>query len=143
MNCMSVFAASRFILPTDLQGAASSPSEAAAAMIDRSCIEEIRHIEQATGRSDVLSGFVDTLEQNLARFAATFRDCVARGDAKSAARAAHSLKGTSRQLGAQALGDLFAAVEASAKAGDYAGALRRFDEGAGLIDISLRALRRA
>ena len=140
---MSAFAAAQFILTTQLQEAASAPIEATAAMIDRSCIEEIRHIEQATGRNDVLSGFVDALEQNLARFAATFRDCVARGDAKSAARAAHSLKGTSRQLGARALGDLFAAVEASAKAGDYAEALRQFDEGAGLIDISLQALRRA
>jgi HPt (histidine-containing phosphotransfer) domain-containing protein len=112
-------------------------------LLDRQSIDEIRHIERKVGRNDVLSGFVRMLEDTLAGFAATFSDCVARGDTAGAARAAHTLKGTCLQLGAQALGDLFADIERSAKAGDYAEAKRKFDGGAGLIAQSLEALKHA
>jgi HPt (histidine-containing phosphotransfer) domain-containing protein len=100
-------------------------NDRADALLDRSLIEEIRRIERATGTSDVLSG------------------CIARGDTAGAVRVAHTLKGTCRQLGAQALGNLFAEIEASAKAGDYAGAKRRFDGAGGLIAESLEALKHA
>jgi HPt (histidine-containing phosphotransfer) domain-containing protein len=120
-----------------------SAIETAVALIDRRCIDEIRHIERATGRNDVLSGFVLMLERNVAGFPAAFRACLDRGDAAGAARAAHTLKGACRQLGAQALGDLFAEIESSAQAGDYAGAQRRFDGGAALVAQSIEALRNA
>jgi HPt (histidine-containing phosphotransfer) domain-containing protein len=120
-----------------------SATETAVPLIDRSCIDEIRHIERVTGRGDVLAGFVAMLERNVAAFPAAFADCLARGDGPGAARAAHTLKGACRQLGAQALGDLFAEVESCAKAADYAGAQRRFDGGATLVAQSLQALRTA
>jgi HPt (histidine-containing phosphotransfer) domain-containing protein len=91
----------------------------------------------------VLSGFVGTLERNLAGFGAAFSDCIARGDAAGAQRAAHTLKGACHQLGAPALGDLFADIERSVQAGDYAEAKRRFDGGASLIAQSLEALKHA
>jgi HPt (histidine-containing phosphotransfer) domain-containing protein len=109
-------------------------------LIDQEPIEEIRGIERATGRTDVFSGFVRKLEGMLDAFGPTFAECVARGDGASAA---HTLKGTSRQLGAKALGDLFAEIEAAAKAADYGGAKRKFDEGAALIAQSIEALRHA
>ncbi len=112
-------------------------------LIDQEPIEEIRRIERATGRNDVFSGFIRKLESMLDAFGPSFAECVARGDGASAVRAAHTLKGSSRQLGARALGDLFAEIEAAAKAADYAGAKRRFDESASLIAQSLEALRRA
>jgi len=112
-------------------------------LIDPQLIEEIRRIERATGRNDVLSGLVRTLEGHLAGFGAAFSGHVARGDTAGAVRAAHTLKGTCRQLGAPALGDLFAEIESSAKAGDYAGARRKFDDGASLIAQSIEALKRA
>lgn len=112
-------------------------------LIDQEPIEEIRGIERATGRTDVFSGFVRKLEGMLDAFGPTFAECVARGDGASAVRAAHTLKGTSRQLGAKALGDLFAEIEAAAKAADYDGAKRKFDEGAALIAQSIEALRHA
>jgi HPt (histidine-containing phosphotransfer) domain-containing protein len=118
-------------------------NEHAGALLDRSLIEEIRRIERATGKHDVLSGFVLKLEGYLAGFGTAFAGCVARGDNAGAVRAAHTLKGTCRQLGAQALGNLFAEIEASAKAGDYAGAKRRFDSAGSLIAESLEALKRA
>ena len=117
--------------------------EAATLLIDPEAIEEIRRIERATGRTDVFSGFVSKLEALVAAFAGTFSDCVARGDAAGAVRAAHTLKGTSRQLGAPALGDLFAEIERVAKAGDYGAARREFDAGAALVAQSIEALKRA
>jgi HPt (histidine-containing phosphotransfer) domain-containing protein len=123
--------------------AAQNDQEQEAALLDRRCIEEIRFIEKASGRNDVFSGFVVTLERNLASFAASFSDCIARGDSAGATRAAHTLKGACHQLGAQALGDLFADIERSAKAGDYAEAKRTFDGGGSLIARSLLALKQA
>lgn len=112
-------------------------------LLDRRYIDDIRTMERAAGRNDVLSRFVTTLEHNLAGFDASFRDCIARGDPAGAARAAHTLKGTCLQLGAQALGKLFADIERCAKAGDYAEAKRRFDGAAALIAQSLQALKHA
>ena len=114
-----------------------------AGLIDRERIDEIRLIERVTGRNDVFSGMVRTLEGSLAGFGAAFSDYIARGDTTGAERAAHTLRGTCHQLGAQALGDLFGDIERSAKAGDYAEAKRRFDGGASLIAESLEALKQA
>lgn len=118
-------------------------SEPAIPLLDRELIEDIRRVERATGRKDVFSGLVGKLEGFLAGFGAEFSGCVARGDAAAAVRAAHTLKGTCRQLGAPALGELFAEIELSAKAGDYVEAKRKFDGGAGLIAESLAALKHA
>jgi len=112
-------------------------------LLDLELVEEIKRIERATGRNDVLSGFVLKLEGNIAGFPAAFSDLAARGDASGAVRAAHTLKGTCRQLGAVALGDLFSEIESSAKAGDYDTARRQFDGGAALIAQSIEALKRA
>jgi HPt (histidine-containing phosphotransfer) domain-containing protein len=122
---------------------AVAENEPATPLLDRMCIEEIRRIEQATGRDDVFSGFVRTLEGHLAGFGTAFSGYIARGDTRGAERAAHTLKGTCHQLGARALGDLFAEIESFAKAGDYAEAKRRFEGGASLIAQSLDALKRA
>jgi HPt (histidine-containing phosphotransfer) domain-containing protein len=112
-------------------------------LIDPALIEEIRRIERATGRNDVLSGFVQKLEVTLAGFGGAFSEHVARGDAAGAVRAAHTLKGTCRQLGAPALGDLFAEIEQAAKAGDFGAAQRKFEAGADLVAQSLKALKNA
>ena len=112
-------------------------------LLDRQRVDEIRRIEQVTGRNDMLVWLVGKLEENVTAFRAAFLDYVARGDASGAVRAAHTLKGTCRQLGAEALGDLFAEIERFAKDGDYAAAQRTFDGGAGLIRQSLTALKQA
>jgi HPt (histidine-containing phosphotransfer) domain-containing protein len=112
-------------------------------LLNRALIDEIRRMGRATGRDDVLSEFVRKLEGDLAGFGAAFSDYITGGDTTGAVRAAHTLKGTCRQLGAQALGDLFADIERSAKAGDYAEAKRRFDGAASLVAQSLEALKDA
>lgn len=112
-------------------------------LLDPELVGEIMRIEQTLGRSDVLSGFVRVLEGKLAEFEGTFSECIARGDGVAAARAAHSLKGACHQLGARALGELFATIEQSTKGGNYTDAQRAFREAAPLIAQSLVALRRA
>jgi HPt (histidine-containing phosphotransfer) domain-containing protein len=114
-----------------------------AVFLDRSLIDDIRRVGRANERNDVFSEFVRRLEGDLAGFGAAFSACVARGDTADAIRSAHKLKGASRQLGALALGDLFADIERSAKAGEYAEAKRKFDDGASLIAESLTALKLA
>jgi HPt (histidine-containing phosphotransfer) domain-containing protein len=112
-------------------------------LIDPEAVAQIRVVERAIGRNDLFSGLVAKLEGNLNGFGAAWSELMARGDTTGATRAAHTLKGTCRQLGAAALGDLFADIERSAKAGDYAGAKRKFDAAASLIAQSLEALKRA
>lgn len=115
----------------------------ASLLLDPELIAGIRLIEQATGRRDVFSGFVQKLEASIAGFPSALSECVARGDTAGAARVAHTLKGSCHQLGAQALGNLFADIERATKVGDYAGAEQKFADAAGLIAESLEALKHA
>src|SRR5260370_17411395 len=59
-------------------------------LLDREYIDEIRHVERLTGRHGVLSGFVRTLEGNLAGFGAKFSDCIASADMARAPPAPHT-----------------------------------------------------
>src|SRR3954468_12749816 len=102
-------------------------------LLNPELVAQIRMLEKATGRNDVFSGFVRKLEANLADFRTKFAEHIARGDTKSAGGAAHTLKGTCLQLGATAMGELFAEIERNAKAGDAAAAKRTYDAGAELI----------
>jgi HPt (histidine-containing phosphotransfer) domain-containing protein len=126
-----------------LGSAAHITDEAEAPLLDQRCVDEIRHIERAAGRTDVFTGFIRTLERSVAAFSAEFHGCIARGDTAGATRAAHTLKGTAHQLGALALGNLFADIERKARAGDYAGAARAFEAAGSLIAQSLQALKHA
>ncbi|TMH28705.1 MAG: Hpt domain-containing protein [Betaproteobacteria bacterium] len=119
------------------------PMDAVTLLLDPEAIAQIRVVEHAIGRNDLFSGLVAKLEGHLNGFGAAWSELMARGDTTAATRSAHTLKGTCRQLGAAALGNLFADIERSAKAGDYAEAKRRFEGGASLIAQSLEALKRA
>jgi HPt (histidine-containing phosphotransfer) domain-containing protein len=112
-------------------------------LLDYELIAEIKRVGKLTGRADLLAGFVRNLEDYLAGFEADFSQYLARADATGAVRAAHTLKGSCRQLGAHALGDLFADIERCAKAGDYVGARCDFEAGRELIARSLQALKQA
>ena len=110
-------------------------------LVDAELVAQVRLIEKASGCNDLLAGFISQLERGIARFGEAFSDYVAQGDIYGAERAAHTLKGTCRQLGAMALGDLFAEIERSTKAGDYADAKRKFESGATVIAQSIEALK--
>jgi HPt (histidine-containing phosphotransfer) domain-containing protein len=112
-------------------------------LLDRDLIAEIKRVGHATGRQDLHGGFVRKLAQSLAEFPATFSGHLAHGDSAAAVRAAHTLKGSCRQIGAHALGDLFCQIERSAKAGDFDAAKRTFEDSGELIARSLEALKQA
>jgi HPt (histidine-containing phosphotransfer) domain-containing protein len=115
----------------------------ASRLVDGELIAQVRLIERASGSTDLLAGFIRQLELAIGRFGEAFSHSVAQGDVQGAERAAHTLKGTCRQLGAVALGDLFADIEATTKAGDYAQAKRKFEESSALIAESIEALKQA
>jgi HPt (histidine-containing phosphotransfer) domain-containing protein len=118
-------------------------TEMACLLLDRELIAQIKLIEHATGQHGMLSEFVRRLEGNLAAFGAALPDYIARGDTAGATLAAHTLKGICLQLGALELGDLFAEIERSVQADNYAEAKRTFEGGADLIAQSLEALKHA
>jgi two-component system sensor histidine kinase/response regulator len=112
-------------------------------LLDRDLIAEIKRVGHATGRHDLHAVFVGKLEESLADFPATFSRHLAHGDTAAAVRLAHTLKGSCRQIGAYALGDLFAGIERDAKAGDFDAAKCRFEDSGELIAQSLEALKQA
>jgi HPt (histidine-containing phosphotransfer) domain-containing protein len=112
-------------------------------LLDRDLIAEIKRVGHATGRHDLHAVFVGKLEESLADFPATFSRHLAHGDTAAAVRAAHTLKGSCRQIGAHALGDLFCEIERSARAGHFDAAKCRFEESGELIAQSLEALKQA
>jgi len=112
-------------------------------LLDSDLIAEIKRVGHATGRHDLHAAFVRKLEESLADFPATFSRHLAHGDSAAAVRVAHTLKGSCRQIGAHALGDLFCEIERSAKAGDYDAARRMFESAVDLVAQSLDALKQA
>src|SRR6266850_3721118 len=112
-------------------------------LLDRDLIAEIKRVGHATGRNDLHAVFFGKLEESLADFPATFSRHLAHGDTAAAVRVAHTLKGSCRQIGAHALGDLFSEIECSARAGDFDAAKCRFEESGELIAQSLEALKQA
>ncbi|HUQ76679.1 MAG TPA: Hpt domain-containing protein [Burkholderiales bacterium] len=112
-------------------------------ILNQDLIAEIRRIEQASGQHGIFANCVRNLDSTIAAFGTAFAACVARGDKKGATLAAHTLKGSCRQLGAQALGDVFADIERCANEADYAEAQRTFEHSARLIAESLEALKQA
>jgi len=112
-------------------------------LLDREAINQIRLVERSIGRTDFFATLVGRLESSVTDFGQAFAECLARGDTRGAQRAAHSLKGMCLQLGASALGQVFADIESCAKGGDYAAARRMYDTNVALIAQSFEALKSA
>ena len=112
---------------------------APALLLDEKRSIEIRDLMRESGAARYQE-MIGNLGKDLAQFADALE---ATRDAPDAAliRHAHSLKGASRGVGAQALGDLFAELEQLAKAGDATVLTRRHADSHTLIAQSLQALR--
>ena len=120
-----------------------APPPAAAAdapLLDRERYEEIKTLTDEAG-PDVFSGMVRGLEKELNTFEAGFAGWMAQQDAQGVARAAHSLKGSSRSLSAQVLGNLFAEIEKLARAGRLDDAGRTYADGKQVGAHSIAALK--
>ena len=94
------------------------PSEAMPA------IDEIRRIGGDELVRELLSTFLRFAATQLPRLYEAAED----GDVEVGTTIAHTLKASSRQLGALALGDACASAELAAKGGDMAGFLKRTEE---------------
>jgi signal transduction histidine kinase/CheY-like chemotaxis protein/HPt (histidine-containing phosphotransfer) domain-containing protein len=116
---------------------ASGPD--APVLLNRERFEEIKMLTDEAG-PDVFSALVRGLEKDMNAFDAGLNGWTAQQDANGMSRAAHSLKGSSQSLGAQALGDLFANIEKVARAGDIAEARRIYAAGRNISADSLIAL---
>ena len=77
---------------------------------------------------EFLAELVDEFLQDAPAQLESLRESATSGDATTAMRAAHTLKGTSRTFGAGALASLCAEAEAAAGAGDLDAVLARIDE---------------
>jgi HPt (histidine-containing phosphotransfer) domain-containing protein len=109
-------------------------------LLDEVRAHEIRDMFRQVN-PDTYKRMRDNLARDLAAFAAALQAYVPGAPVDDIRRNAHSLKGSSRGMGAQALGDLFAELEQLAKAGDIPAAIQRHALGALLIEQSQEALR--
>ena len=88
-------------------------------------------LEQAANDEELLEEVVELYQQESPKHVAELETAIGEGDAKTAERAAHTLKSTSRYVGAHRVSDLAAAIEKEAashrldEAGRQAAALRQ------------------
>ena len=75
--------------------------------------ESLREIEEAGDDSIVLE-LIDSFQNDTASWFERLHDAVARFDAATVKAQAHSMRGSARQMGAEALADLCQAVEVGA-----------------------------
>jgi CheY-like chemotaxis protein/HPt (histidine-containing phosphotransfer) domain-containing protein len=89
--------------------------------LDRSRLDGLRKLEQVSGRS-VVPEIVDSFLAEAPRRLARIREALAQADAKEVAFWAHSLKGSSSQIGAGRLAALSLDLEKRGKGGSLEGA---------------------
>ena len=129
-----------------LGGTNAEPAPAAAAkpsavqLLDRERYDEIKSITEEAGPG-VFMDLVQGVEAELKAFDAGLAGWMAQADAQAMVRAAHSLKGSSHSLGAQALGNLFTEIEKLAKVGQIVEASRVYTGGRDICKDSVAALR--
>jgi signal transduction histidine kinase/CheY-like chemotaxis protein len=103
----------------DRPAAAPTVSAAEAAVpagLDPAPLEQLRRLEASTGRS-ILREVVDTFLAETPQRLAKLREALSDGDGEALALFAHSLKGSSGQLGAVRLASLCRELEAAGRAG--------------------------
>ncbi len=108
------------------------------AVINAATLENLRRIQSVSSPgllSDLVTTFVEQTEKHLV----LLRQAVADGDARAATYAAHTLHGSSLQLGADRFGLLCGALEARGQDGDLSGA----DDELSRIETEWQVTRRA
>ncbi len=90
---------------------------------------------------DAYRTMIDNLDRDLAKYALVLQTCVAGEPMEDVRRIAHSVKGSSRAMGAQVLGEIFSTLEQHAKARDIDGARHLHASSHSAIEQSMAALR--
>jgi CheY-like chemotaxis protein len=111
------------------QGAADGATEP----IDPDALAALRQL-QDPGGEDVLVELFSLFRTETTPLLSTLRDAAARCDAEGVRQAAHSIKGSSANLGARPLAELCAQVEALARQGDLGAAQPIIDQVATELD---------
>ncbi|HEY5658135.1 MAG TPA: response regulator [Myxococcota bacterium] len=116
------------------------PASDAAEVLDRATLDALRAL-QLPGRPSVLANVVQAYLESSAELLEELWGAAETRDAAALRRAAHTLKSSSRNVGARVLGDLCERLEAMGRAGDVAGAKDRVAEIAAEHERAVTALR--
>jgi HPt (histidine-containing phosphotransfer) domain-containing protein len=108
--------------------------------LDRATLDALRDL-QMPGRPSVLANVVRAYLDSSAELLDELRDAAEARDAEALRRAAHTLKSSSWNVGARALGDLCERLEAQGRGGDASGAKDRVEEIAAAHERAVAALR--
>jgi CheY-like chemotaxis protein/HPt (histidine-containing phosphotransfer) domain-containing protein len=117
--------------PAPAEPAPDSPEEPPA--LDPVYLDRLRQLQEVTGRA-VVGEIVDSFLGEIPRRLARLREALAAGDGEALAFAAHSLKGSSAQLGALRLASLSHALELQGHSGSLDGAAALVEAVAGELD---------
>jgi HPt (histidine-containing phosphotransfer) domain-containing protein len=110
--------------------------------VDARALAALRDL-QGAGRPDLLAEVIAVYLRDTPARLAALHEAVARTDAEALRRAAHSLKGSSSQIGAVQVARLCADLEGQAGSTDLRGiaeTLRRLDEAFDRVRTHLQAL---
>ncbi len=114
--------------PPDPAAAGLAPDlPAAPPALDPVYLDRLHRLQEVTGRAvvgEIVDGFLEEIPRRLARL----REALAAGDAEALAFVAHSLKGSSAQLGALRLASLSHVLELEARSGSLEGAAALVDD---------------
>ena len=122
--------------PDDLFGVSAQ-------LIDETRFAEIEGLVRDSGNDDAMLELVGKLETSIEQFEMQLPGWIAKAESEPMARAAHSLKGAGLGLGATVLGACYAELQQLAMAGRYQEVGDCLDRNRGMIDESVRALKRA
>lgn len=109
--------------------------------IDPEAIEQLRFLEDED-QPNVVAELVGLFIEHAPPKITVIRDAIAQGDAQGVKRAAHSLKGSSANIGARGMQQVCERLEQQAAAGDLseaAGLLAQLDEESVIVEAALRA----
>jgi signal transduction histidine kinase/DNA-binding response OmpR family regulator len=121
--------------PEGVPKSTTTQTTASGSAINPVAIEALRELDEPGSNelvTELVSSFLNTADGNLERVAAA----LAEGNAKAWAQAAHSLKSSAANLGAEALASLYRELEKCGREG-------RIDDARGLLDQTRREQQRA
>jgi HPt (histidine-containing phosphotransfer) domain-containing protein len=112
------------------------------ALVDHERVAEVIDLV-CEGEPGAFGKWIDYLVADLAKFQALLPGASTAESHRGIQSAAHSIKGTCLNLGAQALGELFSALEQEAREGNSAALNQRYAASRDLETQSIQALRAA
>lgn len=107
--------------------------------LDAARLEKLRDLQKATGR-DILTQIIDLYRDDTPRRLDSIRRALAEGSAGDAERLAHSIKGSSANIGARLVMELAAEIEADLSRGTVTGMDEKLARLESEVDRVCRAL---